>query len=293
MPTHTTTLTTPDGRTLAVYEGGDLAGAPIFYLHGTPGAGLLFDSHVTLAERQAVRLIGYDRPGYGASTPQPGRSVGDVAGDVAAIAEALELERFAVWGVSGGGPHALACAALPPDGLVASASLASPVPYDAEGVDWMAGMGELNIEEFRAALAGRETLEPLLEAEARTFQTLDPQGLVEVWRTILSPADEAVLSGELAAWVIETLKLGAGQRVDGWVDDDLAFVKPWGFELSDVQVPLQLWQGRHDAFVPPWHGEWLAEHVPGVDAHLSDDDGHLTLLVNRVADVHDWLLAHF
>jgi pimeloyl-ACP methyl ester carboxylesterase len=293
VPSRTTTLTTPDGRTLAVYEGGALAGAPIFYLHGSPGAGLLFDPHVTLAERQGVRLIGYDRPGYGGSTPQPGRSVGDVAGDVAAIAEALELDRLAVWGVSGGGPHALACAALPPDGLVAAASLASPVPYDAEGVDWMAGMGELNIEEFRAALAGRETLEPLLEAEARTFRTLDPQGLIEAWRTILSPADEAVLSGELAAWIIETLKLGAGQRVDGWVDDDLAFVKPWGFELSDIQVPLQLWQGRHDAFVPPWHGEWLAEHVPSVDAHLSDDDGHLTLLVNRVADVHAWLLAHF
>src|SRR5919201_1886109 len=156
-------VTTADGRTLRVHEAGRPEGPLVFVQQGTPMSGLLFDPHVQDAARRGIRLASYDRPGYGGSTPAPGRSVADAADDVRAIADALEADRFAVWGISGGGPHALACAALLSDRAVAVASLASVAPVDAEGLDWTAGMGELNLEEFAATRAGREALEDYLE----------------------------------------------------------------------------------------------------------------------------------
>ena len=281
----------PDGRTLAVYEGGDLDGAPIFFLNGTPSSGLLYERHVRLAEQTGVHLIAYDRPGYGGSTPLRERSVVDAASDVATIADALGVERFALWGVSGGGPHALACAARLRDRLSGVASLAAVAPYEAEGLDWLAGMGESNIHEFGLALEGREALTPYLEAEAQTIVDADPETLVEAWSSLLTPVDAAVCSGELGRYVIENVKVGVTGGVEGWLDDDLAFTQPCGFDLSEISVPVLLLHGREDRFVPFAHGEWLAARIPGVEARLTDEDGHLTLLEGRVGEVHDWLRA--
>ena len=158
---------TPDGRTLGVHEAGDPAGLPVVFHHGSPGSGLLYDRWIENAEAQGIRLLGYDRPGYGRSTPKPGRSVADAAADVLAIADALGLGRFASWGFSGGGPHALACAALLPDRCFAVVSLASVAPFvGAPGLEWYEGMGEGNVREFAAVLAGPDEHEPMLEREA-------------------------------------------------------------------------------------------------------------------------------
>lgn len=284
-------IETPDGRTLSVYEGGDPGGAAIFTLNGTPSSGLLYERHVRLAEEHAVRLVGYDRPGYGGSSPQRDRNVVDAAADVATIADALAIERFAVWGVSGGGPHALACAARLEERIAAVATLAAVAPYGAEGLDWLAGMGEANIHEFTLALEGREALTPFLEAEARTIVNADPEALIAAWRSLLSPVDAAACRDELGVYLIENEKVAIGERVDGWVDDDLAFTRPWDFELDEISVPVLLLQGREDRFVPFAHGEWLAARIPGVEARLTDGDGHLTLLEERVGEVHEWLLA--
>jgi pimeloyl-ACP methyl ester carboxylesterase len=279
---------TPDGRTLRVHEAGAAGGPVVLIQQGTPMSGLLYEPHVRDAEDRGIRLVAYDRPGYGDSTPAIGRSVADGAADVLTIADALEVDRLAVWGVSGGGPHALACAALLPDRVAAVASLASVAPIDAEGLDWLAGMGELNLQEFAATREGRDALEAYLEPQAR--ETVTPEGLLEGLRSLLTDVDAAVLTGELAAYLAANMREATAQGVAGWRDDDLAFDKPWGFSVEHIRMPVLLWHGEQDMFVPISHGRWLAERIPGVEAHLTDEDGHLTLMQRRVPAVHDWLL---
>ena len=283
----------PGGRTLRVLEDGDPGGVPCLVHHGTPGSRLLPSWWVTDAAERGVRLIGYDRPGYGGSDPAPGRSVADVAADVAAIADALGIERLVTHGASGGGPHALACAALLPERVAAAATIAGVAPWEADGLDWLAGMGEDNVREFGAAVGGRAHLVPFLEQMAAEMLQGTPEALVAAMQTLLSPPDLAVFTGTIAEEAVRETQESIGERRDGWVDDDLAFTRPWGFALADIAVPVLLWHGRQDRFVPATHGEWLAARIPGVDARLSDEDGHITLAVTRVGDVHAWLLERF
>ena len=283
---------TSAGRELRVVEAGDPGGAPVVVQHGTPGSSSLFRAWVEDAEYRGIRLIGYDRPGYGGSTRDPGRSVADAAADVASIADALEIARLGVWGGSGGGPHALACAALLPARVGAVATLAAVAPYPAEGLDWLAGMGDDNVTEFGRALEGPRALEPHLEQLAEGLRSADPQAIADELRSLLTPVDAAVVTGEVARYIHSAMHEGLARGVHGWLDDDIAFTKPWGFELEQISVPALVWQGLHDRFVPPGHGEWLASHVPGAEARLSPDDGHLTLGARRVPEVHAWLVEH-
>jgi pimeloyl-ACP methyl ester carboxylesterase len=282
-----------DGRTLAVADAGNESGPAVVVNHGTPGSRLLWRELIEDAEARGMRLIGYDRPGYGGSDPQPGRTAADAAGDVGAIADALGIEQLAVEGGSGGGPHALACAALLPDRVVAVASLAGVAPNPAEGLDWLDGMGQDNLDEFAATLAGREALERYLGKKVSEMLTAEPKAIAEALLSLLSPPDRAVLTGELAEYFHEATRVGVEEQLDGWIDDDFVFVNPWGYRLEDIRVPVQLWHGAHDRFVPIAHGRWLAERIPGVDAHLTDEDGHLTIQLRRIGEVHAWLLEHF
>jgi pimeloyl-ACP methyl ester carboxylesterase len=211
------------------------------------------------------------------------------ADDIRTIADALDVERLAVWGISGGGPHALACGALASDRVVAVASLAAVAPYDADGLDWLAGMGQMNVDEFGAAVRGSEALEEHLEGQARDVAATTGDGIVTALEQLLTPVDARALSGEIGDYLAKCEREAVRQGVAGWRDDDLAFAKPWGFSVEEINIPVLLWHGEHDLFVPFAHGEWLAERIPNVDAHLSDEDGHLTLL-HRVPDVHAWLL---
>ncbi|MFY9577686.1 MAG: alpha/beta fold hydrolase, partial [Gaiellaceae bacterium] len=214
--------------------------------------------------------------------------VADAAADVRAIADALGIERLAVWGVSGGGPHALACAALLPDRVAGVASLGSVAPTDADGLDWFAGMGQTNLEEFAAAQQGHEALEEYFGPRAR--EPVTAEGLLQGLRSLLTDVDAAALTGELGEYLAENMSGAVGQGVDGWRDDDLAFVKPWGFSVEEIRVPVQLWHGEQDHFVPFTHGEWLAARIPDVDARLHPEDGHMTLMQRRIPEVHAWLL---
>ena len=281
------------GRRLAVLDGGVESGPAVFVSHGTPGSALLWRDAVEDAEARGMRLLGYDRPGYGGSDPDPDRRVADAARDIVAMADALEIEKFAVEGGSGGGPHALACAALLEGRVVAVACLAGVAPYPAEGLDWLDGMGEDNITEFTAVLAGRDELEAFVRAMADGMLAAGPDSLGQALRTLLSPVDAAVLTGELAEYLVAATRRAVGDSVEGWIEDDFAFVSPWGFELDDIRVPVQLWHGGEDRFVPISHGRWLAERIPGVDAHLSDEDGHLTIQISRIGEVHAWLGERF
>jgi pimeloyl-ACP methyl ester carboxylesterase len=286
------TIPTPDGRVLTVHEGGEPGGFPVVMHHGTPSSGVLYETHAALAREQGIRLIGYDRPGYGGSTRMPGRVVAAAAADVAALADALGLDRFGSWGISGGGPHALACAALGDERLVAVASLAAVAPYEADGLDWVSGMGEENHVEFGKTLAGETELRPYLEEEAAALASAGPDELVTVMATLLGAEDRSVLTGGFAEYVVAAQAHGLAPGVDGWLDDDLAFVRPWGFALEQVTRPVLLLHGGDDRFVPVAHGHWLAGRIPHVEARIDAADGHLTLIERRVREVNEWLLSH-
>jgi pimeloyl-ACP methyl ester carboxylesterase len=282
----------PDGRTLRVLEDGELHGKPIFYLHGTPGSRLLEDRQVEEARRMGIRLIGYDRPGYGGSTPKRGRTVADGARDVAAIADALGVDRFAVMGHSGGGPHSLACAAILPQRVVAASSLASPAPYPAEGIDYFAGMGELNVEDIKLMMRDEAAWEAKSAEDNAMMMKANPDEVKAYLASLLSDADRAALDEELAGFLLRQMREGLKGGGAGSRDDSLAGFRPWGFEVSGISVPLQLWHGKQDRFVPFSHGEWLAAHAPRAEAHLDPNGGHLTL-VNQYPEIMEWLKSHF
>jgi len=284
---------TADGRTLTVREAGDPNGIPVLVHWGTPSSSMLYEPHIRDAERRGIRLFSYDRPGYGHSTRQHGRTIADCAADVAAVCDALGVHRLSVWGVSGGGPHALATAALLPDRVAAAAALASVAPVDAEGLDFLEGMGEQNIVSFTAAQAGEESHRARHDIEAAEMLGATAEELVEVMSTLLGPADRNVLTTDFAQFMVDDFQAGAIAGTNGWFDDEEAFVRPWGFEPASIRVPVLICQGEDDRFVPYGHGVWLAEHVPGCEAWLTPEDGHLTLIEHRVPDVHAWLLERF
>lgn len=293
MDANTRIISTRDGRRIRISEAGQPDGVPVLVHRGSPQSIHIYDPLSADAQSRGIRLIGYERPGYGQSTPQRGRTVANAADDAVAIAKELGLERLLVWGVSGGGPHALACAALLPDLVVAAAVLASPAPYPAEGLDYFAGMGETNAAETRAALKGREACADIIEADAAELLAANRETLDQAFRTLLCPADAAVLTSDFADFVLRTFREGIGETRDGLIDDEMAFIRPWGFELSQIRIPVLVMHGGQDRMVPCSHGKWLAGKIPNAEARFLPDYGHLTLSVRRVPEVHAWLLSKF
>jgi len=282
-------IRTPDGRTLAVQDRGDPAGKPVLVHQGTPNSRHLYPPHVTDAAARGLRLFSYDRPGYGESHPLPDRTIADCAADVTAICETLGFDRIAVWGISGGGPHALATAALLPGLVAATASLASPAPFPAEGIDWFAGMGEDNIDDFKLFMSDEAAARVKMGEDREHLLAVTGADLAASWQTLLTPTDAAVLTGDFADYVAFCLREGLAPGDQGWWDDSRAMAIPWGFDVTDIAVPTMVMHGREDHFVPFSHGEWLAARIGGAEARLLDHDGHLTLIETRVPEVHAWL----
>ena len=292
-----TTVTTPDGRELGVAEYGPLDGTPIISIHGTPGSryGGPPPDKPDLYERLGVRVIGFDRPGYGLSTRQPGRKVADAATDVSAIAQALGIDRFAVTGGSGGGPHCLAVATLLADRVTRAACVVGVAPLGDPGLaeaHWIAGMTQGNVDEFTWAMAGEATLRPNLESQAGedlARVAADPTNpLSDAYE--MSEGDREILARpEYAVRIQRLMQEAYRYGIDGWLDDDLVFVKPWGFDLAALTVPTMVWYGTDDTLVPPAHGEWLAHHVPGALV-VTMSGGHLEL-VNRAEELLAWLVG--
>jgi pimeloyl-ACP methyl ester carboxylesterase len=280
---------TLDGRILAVQESGDPSGRPVLVHMGTPNSRHLYGPTAADAAARGLRLISYDRPGYGGSTPQPGRSHADCAADVRTICAALGIDRLGIWGISGGGAHALACAALLPDLAVGVASLAGLAPFGAEGLDWFDGMGQDNVDDLQLFTTDKVAAREKMDKDRDEFLAVTADDLAEAFKSLLSPTDVAVLTGELAEYLAFCGHEGLAPGTEGWWEDAGAQAGPWGFELADISVPVLLLHGRHDRFVPFGHGEWLAARIPGVEAWLLDDDGHLTLMERRVPEVHAWL----
>lgn len=271
-----TDLALNDGRTLHVYDTGPGSEGTLTVLwhHGTPNIGAPPAPLFPDSARLNIRWVSYDRPGYGGSTPFPGRDIASAAGYAAAVADALDLGPFAVMGHSGGGPHALACGALLPGRVLAIVSVSGLAPFGAEGLDWFAGMSAGGEASLRAAAMGREAKERH-EAEAE----FDPE--------MFTAADRAAFEGPWG-WFGDVVGPAIEGGPGGLIDDDLAYVSPWGFEPGQVLPPVLLMHGGQDRIAPSSHGEWLATHLPSAELRLYPDDGHISVL-NSAGSALEWL----
>lgn len=280
-----------DGRQLDVVTAGPDTGTPLVFHYGTPGSPVPYQPMVDAATRLGLRTVLYARPGYGGSTPHPGRTVADAAADTAAVLDALGLDRFVTVGWSGGGPHAIACAALLPDRCAGVASIACVAPYGPPDLDWTEGMGPENVDEFGAAVAGEEALTRFLTPIVGDRSFVVASGVAEALGGLLSDVDRGYLTGEFAEFLAAMFRGALEQGPVGWRDDDLAFVADWGFPLEKA-AGIAIWQGSEDRMVPYPHGRWLAAHLPGARAHLLPGEGHLSILVGRFAEILDDLVRH-
>ena len=256
----------PAGGILHEYDIGpaDPAALPVIWHHGTPNVGAPPEPLFETADRLGLRWVSYDRPGYGGSTPQPGRTVRSAASWASAVADQLAFEKFAVMGHSGGGPHALACAALLPDRVVGAVTGASLAPYGAGRLDWFAGMISSGAASLTAATKGREAK----HAYETSGADYDPE---------FTDADLAALSGKWA-WLGVVAGAGAANGPGGLIDDDIAYVSPWGFEPAAITVPVLLLHGGRDRIVPGSHSRWLAAQIASSELGFTSEDGHISVL---------------
>lgn len=281
---------TPDGRVLEVLVEGEPEALTLLYHSGSPSAAVSYPPFAHAATANRMRLVTYSRPGYGGSSPYPpkadgtGPRIADDVPDAVTILDFLGADEFVTLGWSGGGPRALACAALLPGRCRAAATLAGAAPYDAEGLDWTAGMAEENVAEYAAAAAGAEAYGAYLEAEALPMLAASADELAESMGGLLTPVDRAALDPAYAANLAESFARAAAQGVVGMRDDGLALFDAWGFDLAAITVPVAVWQGDQDAMVPFAHGRWLADHVPGARPWLLPGEGHLSVAA-RIDDI--------
>jgi pimeloyl-ACP methyl ester carboxylesterase len=275
-----TDLKLRDGRTLHVYdtaaEGAD-AGLAVFWQHGTPNLGAPPQPLLPAAAQHGIRWVSHDRPGYGRSTPHPGRDLASAAADVAGIADALGIGQFAVMGHSGGGSYALACGALLPERVLGVVCVAGLAPFHADGLDWFTGMAVSGAARLRAAARGRAALEDHLASTE-----FDPEEF--------TPADHAALAGAWS-WLGEVAGQAQEGGLGGMVDDELSYVGPWGVDPGQVRAPVLLLHGGQDRVVPSSHGKWLARRTRSAELWLRPDDGHISVL-NSAAAAMDWLWGH-
>ena len=282
-----------DGRRLEVLTDGPEDGFPLVFHHGTPQGAVPFGVLNRPAADRGLRVIAYSRPGYGGSTARADAVVADDAQDVADILDALGYDEFVTLGWSGGGPRAIACAAMLPGRCRAAASGAGIAPPDAAGLDLLAGMGPENVEEFTAAFEGKAALTAWLDANSASVFEATAEQIVAAFGELVPDVDKAALTGELAEHLAASFRAAGRQGITGWLDDDLMLVRPWGFDLSAIEVPVAIWQGTEDLMVPFSHAQWLADHVRGASAHLVEGQGHFSLISRMdlvLADLLD--LAH-
>jgi pimeloyl-ACP methyl ester carboxylesterase len=286
-------LKLPHGRVLDVEVSGPDGGVPLLFHHGTPGAVTQLRVMQRATAARNLRLVTFSRPGYGNSSRARGRRVADIVGEVTAVLDHLGAERCYTAGWSGGGPHAMATAAGLPERVLGALVIAGVAPYDAAGLDFLAGMGEQNVDEFGRARRGEQDLRPWLDGASEQLKDADGPGLIDEMQSLLPDVDRGALTDEFGADLAANIREATRTGVDGWLDDDLAFVAPWGFDLSALDaVPIALWQGERDLMVPFSHGQWFAAHLPAsVRVHLVSGEGHLSIAVGALDAMLDELVG--
>ena len=277
MSARTQTMRLSDGRVLDVAIGGAESGPALVCLHGTPSDGTIWNDWDGVARTYGLRLIAHSRPGYATSTRQPGRTVASGPFDVGEILDRFAAPWFVAAGWSGGGPHALACAALDKR-CRAVASLAGVGPYDARDLNFLDGMGPENHAEFGAALEGEGPLRVWLAENAESMRTATGAELADAFGGLVPQVDKDVLTGGFAESMAGTMRRALASGFDGWVDDDMAFTADWNFDLGRIAIPVTVWQGDLDLMVPAAHGRWLADHIGGARLRSAPGHGHVSLI---------------
>jgi len=279
-----------DGRTLTIAECGDPDGFPVFFLHGTPGSRFAGQGFASAYADVGARVVTYDRPGYGGSDRLRGRRVADCVADVSSIADSLGLERFAVTGVSFGGPHSLAVAARLPEQVTRAACVVGVAPFDTPDFDWFAGMDAVNVDEIGWAQEGEDVLAREIERMAAAWLERIANDPSDPGEVEFSEADRAALANPQQH---EAMRRGLNEAyrpgVWGHVDDILSLIQPWGFDVTEIRAPTRIHYGLTDVLVPPQHGDWLAQNVPNADIVIDEQGGHFPdpkLVTERLA----WLV---
>ena len=275
----------PDGRTLQVGTLGEPSGQTVLFHHGTPGSVNLVRMLAPLADDGSLFIVTTSRAGYGKSSRLEGRNVASVVRDARAALDSLGRSDYVVVGWSGGGPHALACAALDAPRCLAAWSLAGVVPTNMD-FDWTDGMGPENVEEFALAKAGGPEYEARMAKDGEAFSTATKENIIELFGGLLSEPDKAVMEPESAREdFVASMHQGFEMGWRGFFDDDEAMMKEWGFDPSSITVPVAVWFGQHDLMVPPTHGEWLVKNLPTATKSFFPDDGHVSLVVNHLDEL--------
>jgi pimeloyl-ACP methyl ester carboxylesterase len=233
---------------------------------------------------RGFRIITYSRAGYGASSPATGRTVADTAADCASLLTHLGVTRYLVVGWSAGGPHALAGAAVAPESVEGVLVVASFAPFDAEGLDYVEGMGAQNVAQFGTVGQGEPAMRGLVGQMASAIRGHASSDVATKMASLLPPVDLAVLTAEYGEDNAANMDHGLSRGDEGWVADLAALTSPWGFDLGDITVPVELWHGTVDQMVPVAHGRWLAEHLPTAQVHLEPGQGHLSLAIGSLGE---------
>jgi len=263
------------------------------YHHGTPAAGPLHPAILEPALANDLRIVELLRPGYGNSTRQPNRTVADVVVLADELASHLNFERYVTMGSSGGGPHALANVALSPSRCIAGMSLAGVGMFGQPDLDFLAGMGQDNHDEFSAALLGESATREYLEPMAAELKEITGPQIVDVIGSLLPVEDRESLTGEYGDNLAEDFRWSVHTGVDGWIDDDIAFTLPWGFDLGEIKNPVAIWQGATDLMVPLAHGKWLASKIPNAQVNLVEGHGHISIDEIALPNGFAWLKEKF
>jgi pimeloyl-ACP methyl ester carboxylesterase len=261
----------------------------VFFLHGTPGSRVGPVPRRRILYDQGINLISFDRPGYGLSDRLPRRTVADVVQDVVAIADSLDIDQFAVVGRSGGGPHALACAALLPGRVTRASALVSLAPPDAEGLDWFGGMTDANVHAYTTAAADPELLTARLLQDAAKIKANPTSHVAGLGLGMPAPDRLLVADAGIRAMLAQNFAEALRTSADGWIDDVLAFSSPWGFDLSAIDAPVLLWHGEDDVFSPVSHTQWLARRIPTAHMEIRPGSAHFGAL-EVLADILSWLI---
>ena len=272
-----------DGRELEILDNGINSESAIIFHHGTPGHANYWGDWLETAAAQGIRALSYSRAGYGTSDRNPGRRVISVNADIAQLLDAKNITKFVSIGWSGGGPHSLAASLESRN--VGAISLAGVGAFGADDLNFLEGMGPENHDEFGAAIKGEATVEKWMDVNAGAFKSVTGDQIIEAFGGLIGDADKAVLKGGAADQMAASTRSALAVSFDGWIDDDLAFVEPWGFDLAAITKPVYLWQGDDDFMVPHAHSYWLEKHIPTAKLNFVPGEGHISLGIKHRAAI--------
>ena len=272
-----------DGRELEILDNGINSDTAIIFHHGTPGHASSWIEWLESAANAGIRALSYSRAGYGTSDRNPGRSVVSINNDIAQLLDAKNISKFVSIGWSGGGPHCIANTFEPRN--VGAISLAGVGAFGVDDLDFLAGMGPENHDEFGAALKGEAAIDQWMEDNAGPMKAVTGAEIREAFGGLIGDADKAVLEGDAADQMAASMRSALAVSFDGWIDDDLVFVKNWGFDLAAITKPVFLWQGDDDFMVPHAHSYWLEKHIPTAKLTFKAGEGHISLGIKYRSEI--------